>query len=69
MTDSKDFAFCGPTDKGYSSGLTKREYIATQMMLGLLSSVGSHDIDNYEDFARDAVVATDLLIDRLNKNS
>lgn len=49
------------------TGLTKREYLATMMMQGLLASWGQHDCGTYEELANDAVLAADLLLTELSK--
>lgn len=51
-----------------SFGLTKREYMATHLMMGLISSWGQHDVTDFNELASDAVKATDALIDHLNNN-
>ena len=57
-------AIAYPLDTGYTHhrGLTKREYMATQLMSGLLSN--GHDINTA---ATHAVNATDILLIQLNK--
>ncbi len=49
----------------YHYGLTKREYMATQLMSGLLSDGKTFDMG---EIAEHAVVAVDLLLIELNKN-
>jgi hypothetical protein len=46
-------------------GLTKREYIATMALQGILAH--AHDDVSYEGAARDAVVYTDALLKELAK--
>lgn len=49
------------------TGLTKREYISIQVLNGLISAWGEHDVTDYNDLAHDAVMAADALIDALNQ--
>lgn len=51
----------------YSNGLTKREYIATSVLNGLISAWGQHCVTDYNDLAHDAVRAADALINALNQ--
>lgn len=46
-------------------GLTKREYIATMALQGIIAH--AHDDASYEGAARDAVVYTDALLKELAK--
>lgn len=46
-------------------GLTKREYIATMALQGILAH--AHNDSSYEGAARDAVVYTDALLKELAK--
>ena len=63
MGVGNQLAFPLHTGSGYpSTGMTKREYIATQLMVGLLSN--GH---NKEIAAGLAVQATELLLIELNK--
>ena len=63
MEVGKQLAFPLSTGSGYpSTGMTKREYMATQIMVGLLSN--GH---NKEIAAGLAVQATELLLIELNK--
>lgn len=48
-------------------GLTKREYFAALNMQGMLASWSEHDLTHFSDFAHDAVMASDALIEALNK--
>lgn len=67
MTNGNDVAY--PVDCGegnFTPGLTKREYIATSMMEGLIASIGQHDVSEFSELADDAVLATDALIAKLN---
>lgn len=49
-----------------NNGMSKREYMATQFMNGLLSSFGQHDVTNFDELASDSVKAADALIEALN---
>lgn len=63
--NSSDMAFpcMGPNGPAY--GLTKREYIATMALQGILAH--AHNDASYEGAARDAVVYTDALLKELAK--
>lgn len=63
MEVGKQLAFPLSTGSGYpSTGMTKREYMATQLMVGLLSNGHNKEIS-----AGLAVQATELLLIELNK--
>ena len=63
MGVGNQLAFPLHTGSGYpSTGMTKREYIATQLMSGLISSGYSP-----EDAAERAIRGVDLLLTQLNK--
>ena len=63
MGVGKQLAFPLSTGSGYpSTGMTKREYMATQLMVGLLSNGHNKEIS-----AGLAVQATELLLIALNK--
>ena len=63
MEVGKQFAFPLFTGSGYpTNGLTKREYMATQIMSGLLSNGYSP-----EDAAERAIRGVDSLLIQLNK--
>lgn len=63
MEVGRQFAYPLHTGSGYPNrGLTKREYIATQIMSGLLSNGYSP-----EDAAERAIKAVDSLLIQLNK--
>ena len=63
MEAGKQLAFPLSTGSGYpSTGMTKREYMATQLMVGLLSNGHNKEIS-----AGLAVQATELLLIQLNK--
>ena len=48
-----------------ASGLTKREHFAVMAMQGLLSSIGQHDVTDYDEMASDAVMASNALLKAL----
>lgn len=63
MEVGRQFAFPLHTGSGYpNTGMTKREYMATQIMSGLLSNGYSP-----EDAAERAIRGVDLLLTQLNK--
>lgn len=63
MESGRQLAFPLSTGSGYpSTGMTKREYIATQLMSALITNGYSP-----EDSAERAVHATELLLIELNK--
>ena len=63
MEAGKQLAFPLSTGSGYpSTGMTKREYIATQLMSGLITNGYSP-----EDAAERAIKGVDLLLIQLNK--
>jgi len=63
MESGRQLAFPLSTGSGYpSTGMTKREYMATQLMVGLLSHGHTK-----ETSAVYAVQATELLLIELNK--
>ena len=49
-------------------GLTKREYLASKAMQGLLSNPSQIDTTNFEWVARHAVGYADALLEELSKN-
>ena len=60
MESGRQLAFPLDTGSGYSNtGMTKREYMTTQLMVGLLSNGHNKEIA--------AVQATELLLIELNK--
>lgn len=66
MEVGKQLAFPLSTGSGYpSTGMTKREYMATQLMVGLLSN--GHNKEITAGLAGLAVQATELLLIQLNK--
>lgn len=68
MTDPDDAAFGHIASTGLgATGLTKFEYLAGQMMQGLLASIGQHDVTGFDEMASDAVSAAKALIKELNK--
>ena len=63
MEVGKQLAFPLSTGSGYpSTGMTKREYMATQIMSGLITNGYSP-----EDAAERAIKGVDLLLIQLNK--
>jgi hypothetical protein len=63
MESGKDLAFPLHTGSGYPNlGMTKREYMATQIMSGLITNGYSP-----EDAAERAIRGVDLLLIQLNK--
>ena len=63
MEVGKQLAFPLSTGSGYpSTGMTKREYMATQIMSGLITNGYSP-----EDAAERAIIGVDLLLIQLNK--
>ena len=63
MEVGKQLAFPLSTGSGYpSTGMTKREYMATQLMSGLITNGYSP-----EDAAERAIKGVDLLLIQLNK--
>lgn len=45
MTNANDTAFTGPTDKGFTPGLTKREYMTTRILASLIIADEGERID------------------------
>jgi len=64
LENGRDLAFPFSTRYEHHKGLTKREYMASQIMSGLVS--GGNDIDYSVELA---VQAVDKLLIRLHKNS
>ena len=55
--------------KNISMGLTKREYFAAKMMAAIISSIPNNEtITGYSAIAREAVEASDALINALNES-
>lgn len=65
MTITNGDALAFSTPHG-APGLTKREHFAGLTMLGLLASIGQHDVSEFSELASDAVLAADALIAKLN---
>jgi len=77
MTDGNESAFPEvqeiPQFNFHTYGLSKREYIATQLMGGILASLtekaaNGRFSEDLKEVAAIATLATDELIDALNKN-
>jgi hypothetical protein len=64
--NASDPAFAVPAAP-YSPGLTKREYIATMALQGILANVRGYDDTTYKGAARDAVLHADTLLEQLAK--
>jgi hypothetical protein len=47
----------------WMNGLTKREYFAAMAMQGLLASFNQHDVTNFTEFASDAFLMADAMIE------
>lgn len=71
MINENDPAFTGPTDKGYTPGLTKLEYFAAMAMQGHCANYtyGRSNDGDAEFIAKKAVCFAKALINELNKQS
>lgn len=73
MTNANDPAFTGPTEKGYTPGLTKLEYFAAMAMQGMLvnGAMQAHGTItlNPEYIAVMAINQAKELITELNKEA
>lgn len=74
MTKATDPAFTGPTDKGFTPGLTKLEYFAGLAMQGLLATQTDRvgigrplSRDEIQDYASESVTFAIELIKELRK--
>lgn len=65
MTNGKDPAFTGPTENGFTQGLSKREYFAAMAMQAMISNPYYDDF-HWDKIANSAVLQADALIEGLN---
>lgn len=61
-----EWAFPGENNSHYHFGLTKKEYIATQILNGFISHYGDDSLVN--DVVKKTVQLTEQLLIELNKN-